>query len=124
MRKPPVTRPEHEEQVALFSWANIYSARHPCLKKMFAIPNGGKRHIGVAKKLKSEGVKPGVPDLFLPHAANGFNGLFIEMKAVGGALRKSQKEVIAGLIEENYKVSVCYGVESAINEIEKYLKLR
>ena len=34
-------------------------------KCLFAIPNGGARHIGTAIKLKSEGVTAGVSDLFL-----------------------------------------------------------
>ena len=82
---------EHDEQAALFQWAELMAAQIPELRLMFAIPNGGHRHIGVARKLKAEGVKPGVPDIFLPVARNKFHGLFIEMKFGRGRLTKEQK---------------------------------
>jgi hypothetical protein len=55
----------------------------------FAIPNGGARHIAVAKKLQAEGVKPGVPDLcfLLP----GGRTAWLEMKIAGGRLSPDQK---------------------------------
>ena len=63
-----LTGSEHEEQVALFEWAEWNKRQYPELELMFAIPNGGQRHVVVAKKLKDEGVKAGVPDIFLPVA--------------------------------------------------------
>jgi hypothetical protein len=78
---------EHLEQVKLFNWRNLNLDKYPQLKNMFAIPNGGHRFIGVAKKLKSEGVQAGVLDVFLAHPVKniqiifkGYSGLFIEMK--------------------------------------------
>lgn len=71
MRQPIPT--EHWEQVQLFEW----SENLPELKLMHAIPNGGKRDIRVALKLKEEGVKPGVPDIFLPLSRGGKHGLYI-----------------------------------------------
>ena len=54
---------EHQEQVALVTWFRI---RFPLLRMaLFAIPNGGLRHIKVAMTLKAEGVIAGVSDLFL-----------------------------------------------------------
>ena len=35
---------EHDEQVALFDWANLQANRDPALRLLFAVPNGGKRH--------------------------------------------------------------------------------
>ena len=57
---------EHRIQAALFEWAKYASAKHPGLKLMFAIPNGGARDAVTGAMLKREGVKPGVPDIFLP----------------------------------------------------------
>ena len=62
---------EHQEQKALIQWARLNQQRFPELDLLFAIPNGGLRNIRVARKLKSEGVKPGVSDLFLPVARKG-----------------------------------------------------
>ena len=56
---------EHQEQVALFRWAEFAIARWPELALMYAIPNGGHRHKAVAAGLKAEGVKRGVPDVCL-----------------------------------------------------------
>lgn len=53
----------------------------------FAVPNGGQRNKIVAAKLKQEGVKSGVPDIYVPVWK-----LWIEMKREkGGALQESQK---------------------------------
>ena len=70
---------EHGEQVAVFEWSKWHFKKHPGLRLMFAIPNGGDRHEVVAAKLKAEGVKPDVPDIFLPVARCGFNGLFFRL---------------------------------------------
>lgn len=113
---------EHNSQVALFQWAAIESERRPELKMMFAIPNGGKRSIGVAKKMKAEGVKRGVPDIFLAVTTPQHYGLFIEMKAEKGKLSIEQKEWLKYLTQQDYKVAVCYSFDDAKKEIESYLK--
>ena len=64
------TPSEHIEQVNFVNWVEY---NYPKIK-LFAIPNGGKRSIKTAIDLKSEGVKRGVPDLFIPELF-----LFIEM---------------------------------------------
>jgi hypothetical protein len=101
---------EHGNQVALFMWANmagrfglraaedpkcyvrtkdgtpyakaVYGTAEaiPELLDMFAIPNGGLRDPRTAASLKAEGVKSGVPDVFLPIPRHGLAGLFIELK--------------------------------------------
>ena len=56
---------EHHEQCALFAWLRL---QWPDLDRVsFAIPNGGHRHKAVAGKLKAEGVKAGVPDIFIAY---------------------------------------------------------
>ena len=71
---------EHTEQAALIEWATMNLGRYPELVMLYAIPNGGKRHIKTAAKLKAEGVKAGVWDLSLDVARSGYRGLKIEMK--------------------------------------------
>ena len=68
-------QPEAEHQAALFRWASLVSLRLPELRLLFAVPNGGHRHRAVAARLKDEGVKAGVPDLFLPVPRGAFHGL-------------------------------------------------
>ncbi|MGE4267158.1 MAG: VRR-NUC domain-containing protein [Deferribacterales bacterium] len=115
---------EHNEQVSLFQWAAMQTARYPELALMFAVPNGGLRNATVAAKLKAEGVKPGVPDIFLPVVRGGYHGLFIEMKRTkGGKLSAEQANWIAKLLEQRYAVYKCEGWAKAKECIEQYLKL-
>lgn len=116
-------RSEHTEQVALFDWAKKMEPLHLHLSLMFAIPNGGKRHIGTALKLKNEGVKSGVPDVFLAVPKNGKSGLFIEMKYGKNKPSANQKWWIDSLRVEGYETVVCYGFEEARDAIIKYLEL-
>lgn len=77
---------EHKLQTALVDYLTI--AARPELH-WFAIPNGEKRHIRVAQRLKNEGVRRGSPDLvfLLPGGKVGW----LEMKAKKGSLSPDQK---------------------------------
>lgn len=118
--KPPPKWPtEHAEQVTLVRW---FDATYPNLKgRIFAIPNGGSRHKVEAMRLKMEGVRAGVPDLFLPVATGGKHGLFIEMKRTkGGTISPEQKDWLAHLNEQGYRAEVCKGFEAAKAVIQDY----
>lgn len=117
----PGTPTEHQEQCALLEWVSLYQGRYPELEMLFAVPNGGQRHIAVARKLKAEGVRAGVPDLFLPVARNGYHGLFVEMKTRTGKTSPAQRAYFERLRENGYRVAVCRGWESAAHELTLYL---
>jgi len=113
---------EHQEQVNLFTWVEVNQHRYPDLAKMFAIPNGGDRHIVVAAKLKAEGVRKGVPDIFLPVARLDYHGMFIEMKRLErGRLSADQRLRLNQLHEDGYYCVVAYGWVHAVNVICVYL---
>ena len=112
---------EHDEQAHLFAWAAMAQGTHPELALLFAIPNGGQRHPAVAAQLKAEGVKPGVPDVFLPVARGKFHGLFIEMKVRPNKPTAEQAQWIEVLRYYGYSAVVCYGAQEAINAIKAYL---
>lgn len=114
-------QPEHIEQVKLFTWAKAQSKKHPQLTMMFAIPNGGQRNIITATKLKAEGVKSGVPDIFLAYPSLTAHGLFIEMKSTKGKVSPSQREWIGALSASGYMCAVCYSFDEAKNVISEYL---
>jgi hypothetical protein len=119
MNKTPT---EHDEQVAVFRWAAWAQREYPELALLHAIPNGGQRHVLVAKKLKAEGVKPGVPDVFLPVARGRHHGLYIEMKRVkGSSISNEQKKFIAELEAQGYRAEVCRGADEAIRLIQTYI---
>ena len=112
---------EAAEQEALFRWAAWMENRYPELGLLFHIHNGGSRDRREAAKLKAQGVKPGVPDLFLPVARNGFHGLWIELKAGTGKASANQLQWIGDLCEQGYQAVVCWGWEQARKTIELYL---
>lgn len=103
------TATEHAEQVSLVQWLD---ATHPGLL-YFAIPNGGNRNIVTATKLKAEGVKAGVPDLFFPSLR-----LFIELKRTkGGKVSPAQRDMATRLESCGYRVVVCKGAREAVDVI-------
>jgi hypothetical protein len=115
---------EHLEQVRLF--ALLSQVNHPAAKLTFAIPNQA-----VAKfrsKLAriwfwKEGIRAGVPDIFVPHPTHQHSGLFIEMKRPGEKPRKEQLEWHAALRAQGYKVAVCYSAQEAFQALLDYLGL-
>lgn len=113
---------EHAHQCALMCWCALNFTTYPELKLLFAIPNGGERNPIVASRLKAEGVKSGVPDLFLPVPRHGLHGLFIEMKKPKGTISKNQPQWEFDLKKQGYAHSYCYGWEEAVNHLLIYLK--
>lgn len=114
---------ESEEQMSLFRWAGYNKGAYPDLQWMYHIPNGGKRSITTAKRLKAEGVKPGVPDVCLPVPKGEYHGLYIEMKARKNKTTKNQDEWLTALSSNGYSTAVCYGWEEAVGVIKRYLHL-
>lgn len=123
-RRRVAVQHEHVQQVALFRWASEMALALPALRWMFAIPNGGQRHPAVAKKLKAEGVRAGVPDICLPHAARGYHGLYIELKAEKGRESERQNEWRDYLTSAGYLSVVRHGWHAASVTLEWYLGMR
>ena len=114
---------EECEQQALFNWAKMREGKYPELRLMFHIPNGGKRSITEATRFKAEGVKAGVPDIFLPVPRGGYHGLFIELKRTRGAhVSDNQKQWIEDLRQQGYLAVVCRGWVSASECIMLYME--
>jgi hypothetical protein len=112
---------EHDEQVTLFREMHLRGCTDPRWRQAFAIPNGGLRSKKTAARLKAEGVKAGVPDIFLPVSVGIWSGLFIEMKRTkGGRLTDEQREFIDKL-DPHFIVAVCHGAQDAIEKIHDYL---
>ncbi len=113
---------EELEQRAVIEWCEWNASRFPQLRLLFHIPNGGSRSKSEGAKFKGMGVKPGVPDLFLPVPRPPYHGLFIEMKSAHGRVLEPQKGWLIALSNAGYKAVVCYGARQAINEIENYMR--
>lgn len=113
---------EHQEQANLIYWCNSQSGKYPELKLIFAIPNGTNKSMTARVKFKKEGLKSGVPDLFLPVPRNGSHGLFIEMKRRKNSTTSAeQKAWIEALTDQGYDAAVCKGCDEAIEKIKAYL---
>lgn len=114
---------EHLNQSALIEWFTLVSAKQFGLPAnlLFAVPNGERRLPQTGAKLRDEGVRPGVPDLFLAVARGAYHGLFIEMKAPTGKVSVAQSTMIKLLQEQGYCCYVCYSWLEAKNVIECYL---
>ena len=109
---------EHDQQVAVVDWCDAHGI------PVFAIPNGGLRSKRTAAMLKAEGVKAGVPDLFIPVPKGEFAGLFVEMKDIKGRPpRKSQMEWLELLNSQGYAAYWAKGAEQAIKLIRQYVSL-
>ena len=113
---------EHDEQVALFELIEAFRPNYPNLWCVFAIPNGGHRHIKVASKMKAEGQLAGVWDVFVAVAVNEYCGMFIEMKFGDNRLTKSQKDFKEN-VGNAYKWEVCYSWVDAAHAIGEYLSI-
>lgn len=121
---PEITVPtEEEEQIAVMQWVALQTPGHPELQLLHHIPNGGSRGKREAVRFQAMGVKPGIPDLFLPCARGRWHGLYIEMKRKGGTVSPPQKRLHPLLTEQGYAVCVCYGADQAIEALKGYLQL-
>tara|TARA_R110000868_G_scaffold179574_1_gene419732 strand:- start:34410 stop:34862 length:453 start_codon:yes stop_codon:yes gene_type:complete len=115
MRVTPSLPSEHDEQAGFVQW---FRAKWPRVL-IFAIPNGGKRSIVTAKRLRREGVTPGVPDLYIPAW-----GIWIEMKRQkGGRTSPDQNAMIQYLEEIGHTVIVGYGAMDASDKLLRVFNL-
>ena len=128
---PPL---ESIEQQSLFAWAGLREQQHPELKDLFAVPNGAFKSKAMAAKFQREGLKPGVPDIILPHARGVYHALYVEMKRkrvpgkrvelrVGTRPSDEQLDWHLRLRAAGNCVFVAYGWEEARDYILGYLAL-
>lgn len=127
---------EHKIQSAI-----IKATEHiPECEWLHAIPNGGKRSAATGARLKAEGVKPGVLDLFLPvpvvildkRYTCGISatskllfatkcGLYIEVKTENGRLTKEQRKFINHCKSNGYAYTVVRSAQEGVDAILEYL---
>ncbi len=131
-RKP--AKSEHALQSAIVTWCR--GIGHGYVRERFAAtPNGaylGGGGVGARvnqmRKLKAEGLRPGMPDLMfwdgykpLPIMAPAPRVLFLEVKnGTSGKVSDSQKEVHASLTECGFSVLVARDLAEAIEMIVKF----
>jgi len=100
----------------------LFKIQYPLYRgRLWAIPNGGHRHIVTAQRLKREGLTAGVPDLMLSVPMKGYGGMFLELKTSTGTMSLVQKEFFKKHEAAYYCVTV-RSVENFMQEVAKYLR--
>lgn len=122
----PLGPKETEIQQQLMRW---WALQHRALgvpreHLLMAFPMQGGRSPRNGARMKAEGMRKGLPDMFLavPVARLGWHGLWIELKRPGGRVSPEQSDFLHDLRAQGYVASVCYGFEEAVNEIKAYLE--
>lgn len=113
---------EDHEQIAFFDWVALQLlGNKPLSDVCWATPNGGRRRLLEARRMKRQGVKAGVFDITLAVACGGYHGLFIEMKAGDNTMSDEQHSFKKAVTSEGYLCVTCYSAEDAIDEVKLYL---
>lgn len=108
---------EHDLQASIIAEADLRANQDPRWRFLMAIPNGQYR-----KGQRMEpGLRAGAPDLFLPVAARGAHGLFIELKVGSNKATDSQLRMIDQLKMQGYCATVIWEAQMAIDLISWYL---
>ena len=114
---------EHNLQVACLKW---FKLQYPQYKDLiWATPNAGKRSGRAGKYMVAEGMKKGVPDIFIavPYFINEemvCGGLFVELKVKPNKLTQEQKKMIEVLDGGGYRAKVCYSFDEFVGIIKNY----
>lgn len=110
--------PEDDLQRAVCHLLDIYERQRKL--KYFAVPNGGWRRKQEARRMKSLGVKPGVPDIVIMFP----NGRLIcmELKSIKGVMSYVQKEWAAWLNAHFFPTRTIRTVEEAQSFVDEQLR--
>jgi VRR-NUC domain len=119
--RQPRKNEEHNHQAAFFEILNLNTRENPNLQYIHAIPNGDYRPKSVAARLKAEGVKSGVADIFTPIRGRGFSGMYLEMKFGNNIMSPSQIKFRDFVLTQGFFFKTCYTVDEAVKTVEWYL---
>lgn len=130
---------ESQIQCAIVEWANntLTNEGYRIGDFLIKIPNEGKRSFYIGNKIKKEGLKKGVSDLFLAIPSLIFKvsdgtscdkeylgGLWLEVKTKRGKLSVDQKKWQERMIKAGYEAVVVRSVDEGIKEIKDYLGIK
>lgn len=125
---------ESGHQKTLFIWAEWASGKYQDLVWLHATQGGAKMTPITAARMKAEGMRRGVPDIFLDVARGGYHGLRIELKTPEvlaikdvskrkppGSASVEQQAWITGYRDRGYRAEICYGWAYARDTLLDYL---
>jgi hypothetical protein len=108
------TLTEHQEQSLFVEW---FEFTYPNVR-LFAIPNGVRTSIRQAIKAKKEGMRSGVPDIYIPS-----HKLWIEMKRSKGSVTSpAQKDWHHYLVDHcGDTVFIAKGFDDAMRQVVPFM---
>jgi len=111
-------------------WEQCYIFHHVAMnlpfayEMMFAVPNAGKRAMVERGMLTSQGLRKGVPDIYMDIPTKIYHGLRIELKKTGAtnsALSEEQIHWITKYTQLGFSAHAAFGYKQAIDLIYSYL---
>lgn len=113
---------ESELQQSLFAEIDLRANQDPRWARIFHVPNGGDRDIRVAARLKAQGVRRGVGDLWWPLKAHGYVGLVMELKVGRNHTTPEQEDWLQWLSGQGWYARVVRdSADGAMNLLQWYL---
>ncbi len=107
---------ESQLQAAVVGWLKVQQMLGRL--EYFAIANGEKRTARTGKKLQTQGVRPGVPDLcVIGHFGVGF----IELKTKSGHVSDEQKAWEARFKDFEIPHAVCRSIDEVMERVSKWM---
>lgn len=108
-----------------------FDFKYPELKlNLFSIPNEGARTPRNGARMKAQGRRAGVADMFLAHAKArnmpfgdyAWHGMFIEFKTSKGRQSPEQAAFQLAVEKQGYEYKIIRSLDEFIFHIESYLK--
>lgn len=121
---------ESQIQISIVAFANNMHVDHPLGGKvrlgsyLLKVTNEGKRGWCQGKKMKAEGLKKGVSDLFLAFPHKGKSGLWLELKSKGKNPTKEQLEFLWAMRDVGYDAEIKDSVDEGIQAIKDYVGIK
>ena len=115
-----MNREEHNIQSAFFEMVDLYAQKDARYLNIHAVPNGGARDVRTGYALKCEGVRRGVPDVYVMVPSGGWHGMTIEFKSKKGKLSDEQKSWAERLARNGYAVIIARDAVQAMHAVKMY----
>jgi hypothetical protein len=104
-------------QTTLIAWCR---AQHDGRRLAIHVPNEAKRSVVMGARLKREGMRKGVADIFIPMAVAGWHGYWLELKAHGKKPTTEQFQFLADMDAQGYATGWTDDLDAAMAMVTAY----
>lgn len=113
---------EHDLQKQFFNVCRFHAEVHKDWRyeNIFATPNQAPRSFAQANYMRAEGLRAGVPDVFVAVPCGGHPGLWIEFKCPGKKQTEAQEQWFQRLRKAGYLCEVVYSAIEANELVNNY----